>query len=133
MNNDRLDAALDAIGRSGAQHLEVGYLNEDAPTSEQADWYATAQWRGTKITAEHHTGPAEAAEALVRKVLDGGTCVHCANTISLTAGHRGLCRWTRQGNRWTRGCTDTHPEGQRQPQVVQAYLDTYAPQPNRGA
>lgn len=106
-DTDALDAAINLIGRTGAQAFEIGYLHDDVPI-EKAGWYAHAQYQGARVTAEQHPGPVEAAEALARRLLAGGQCAHCKGTITL-AEHRGdegpkLCRWTRRGARWDRGC-----------------------------
>lgn len=101
-----LIAAVDLVGRSGARQFQVGYLHDNVP-ADQAGWYATAVYRGAKLIAENHKGPVEAAEALARRVLDGGHCAHChkpvalGDTVALSA-----CRWTRHGARWVRGCEE---------------------------
>lgn len=123
-------AAADLVGRSGARNLEIGYLDDDVP-AEQARWYAHAQYRGARITAEDHTSPAAAAEALAQQVLEGGRCTHCGGLVAMSRGGAiahpgamadgsvwteqeiraaGQCLWTREGRRWMRGCRDTHPE-----------------------
>lgn len=125
MDQDAMYAALDLVGRTGAQGLEFGYLNEGVPI-EKADWYAHAQYRGARITVEHHTGPVEALEALARRLLDGGMCARCGGLVALSddgamaypnavwadgekrdlAALRAnpLCRWRRMGPRWEPGC-----------------------------
>lgn len=60
---ERLVAAVMLVGHTGAQDFEFGYLHDDVPT-EKADWWAKAQYRGSRIMVEHHTSPIEAAEAL---------------------------------------------------------------------
>lgn len=131
--DDRLFAAIDVVGRSGAKSFEFGYLHDDVPIAE-ADWWATALYKGTKITVEHHTDPASAAEALAVRILTGGMCNHCKKLVALTdeagfaffhatllngepwdatiAAERGLCRWRREGRTWVRGCDNSQP-GQR--------------------
>ncbi len=102
-DQDALIAAVDLVGRSGATDCEIGWLHDDVPI-EEAGWYATATYRGAKLTAEDHRGPVEAAEALGRRVLKGGTCAHCHKPVSLNAVSSNVCRWTRMGSRWKRGC-----------------------------
>jgi len=109
LDEDALDAALDVIGRTGARRTEIGYLDDDVPVGEP-NWYAYAQFHGTRIAAEHHVGPVEAVEALARKLIAGGRCTHCGKTITLGGDDAGLCRWTRQGKKWVRGCQATHHE-----------------------
>ncbi|GII88245.1 hypothetical protein Ssi03_62350 [Sphaerisporangium siamense] len=118
-------AALDLVGRTGAKQLQVGFLHEGVPVQE-ASWYAHAQYHGARITEENHKGPAEALEALARRLLTGAKCVHCGGLVTLpgeapsahvagtlTDGTRwtaeqasaaGQCRWTRIGPRWAREC-----------------------------
>lgn len=81
-DQDALDAALDLVGRSGARNLEIGYVREGVP-SEEAGWYAHAQYGGVRLIVEEHRGPAEAAEALARRVLTGAKCAHCGGLVAL--------------------------------------------------
>ena len=125
-DDDALAAAVDLVGRTGARSFEVGYLHDDVP-AERASWWAHAQMRGTRITAEDHRGPVEAAEALARKLLTGGKCTACGGLIALSdagaVAYPGTmadgstwteeeiraarqCRWRRVGPRWERGCGD---------------------------
>lgn len=129
MDDDALAAAVDLIGRTGAQGFEIGYLHDDVPI-EAAGWYAHAQYRGARITEENHRGPIEAAEALARQLLTGAMCNHCKKLVALSddgavafngtlldgtrwtaeqARAAGQCRWRRVGPRWVRGCERTAP------------------------
>ncbi len=109
VDEDALLAAVDLVGRSGGTDFEVGYLHDNVPV-EKAAWYAHAQYRGARITAENHPGPVEAAEALARQVLKGAQCTHCKRTVSLGGtGTKVICRWRREGRKWIRGCERTHP------------------------
>ena len=125
MLTEATKAALELVGRTGAKSLEVGYLY-DTPLAEDADWYAHAQYRGARITVEHHRGPAQALEALAGRLLTGAKCAHCGSLVALSEkgaafypsstlidGTRwdeqdvrnvGQCRWRRVGTRWTEGC-----------------------------
>lgn len=103
-DEDALAAAVDLIARTGARDSEFGFANENARTVEDADWYATASYRGAKVMTEHHRGPVEAAEALARRLMEGGTCTNCGRIITLTKRKGKTCRWTRTGARWERGC-----------------------------
>ena len=120
-------AAVDLVGRTGAKQLEIGYLH-DTPRSEDAGWWATAKYRGARISVEDKTSPTEALEALAVKLFDGAKCVHCGGLVSLSrkgamfypgrvladgstftleeAKARPLCRWRRRGPKWVRGCED---------------------------
>lgn len=130
LDEDAMAAAVDVVGRTGARDLTFGHLYDDVPV-EQAAWWATAAYQGTKITAENHAGPVEALEALARKLLTGAKCVRCGSLIALSDdgavaypgafmadGTRwteqdiraaGTCRWRRFGPRWEPGCPSTHP------------------------
>ncbi|WP_410877384.1 hypothetical protein [Nocardia sp. A7] len=113
MDQDAFDAAVNLIPRTGARELEIGYLHDDVPMKE-AGWYAHAQYQGARIIAEDHPGPLEAVEALARRLLAGGQCTHCKRTITLSGSSQKpkpgkWCRWTRQGDRWERGCASATP------------------------
>lgn len=124
MDDDALTAAVDLVGRTGAESFELGYLHDDVPVP-QAAWWANAQLRGTRIMVEDQPGPVEAAEALARRILVGGQCQHCGGLVALSDGAAvaypgpmtdgttwteeairaaGQCRWRRVGPRWVRGC-----------------------------
>ena len=114
LDQDAMTAAADLVGRSGAGSLELGHLDDldDVPI-EEARWYAHAQYRGTRISVENHRGPVEAMEALARRLLSGGQCAYCARPVVLagpTTRIGKVCRWSRQGDAWVRGCVDTHDE-----------------------
>jgi hypothetical protein len=119
-------ATADLIGRSGATELQIGYLDENVP-SHLARWYATARYRGTRITADEHTSPQDALTALARQVLEHGQCQGCGGVVTLTPepittafgrtlldGNRlevdpstRTCMWVREGRRWEMGCRPT--------------------------
>lgn len=123
--NDRLIAAVDLVGRSGAREFEAGYLHDDVPL-EEADWWASALYKGTKIQVEHEKSPIDAAEALAFRILTGSKCNHCQKLVALSddgafafidahlidgtewkakdVARLGQCRWRRVGDRWVRGC-----------------------------
>lgn len=134
MDEDAVIAAVELVGRTGAREMEMGYIHDDVP-SEEAGWYAHAQYRGARITAEDHRGPVEAAEALARQLLDGALCTHCRGLVALSdagamvypgsartdgttwtaeavaeVAARPQCRYRRIGKRWVRGCIDRYPE-----------------------
>jgi hypothetical protein len=109
LDKDALNAAVDLVGRSGATHFEVGHL-DDTEFAADARWWARAQYRGARIFTEDHVGPAEAAEALARKVLEGGLCTGCERRVRLGPADEvgrftNRCSWARVGDRWERGCT----------------------------
>ena len=123
-DEDAVKACADLVGRTGATSFECGYLHDDVP-AEEAGWYATAVFKGTKITAEDKSSPAEACHELAVRLLSGGQCQHCrklvtlspfgavAHDVTLVGGRTwtaeeqaaaGLCRWRRAGDKWVRGC-----------------------------
>jgi hypothetical protein len=124
--DERVTAACDLVGRTGARELKVGYLHDDVP-AEQADWYAHATYQGARVTVEHHRGPVEALEALAQRLLTGAQCQHCRGLVALSragamfypgarrpdgsafefeeAVARPQCRWRRVGPKWIPGCT----------------------------
>jgi hypothetical protein len=123
-NKDAVGACADLVGRTGATSFECGYLHEGVPVAE-AGWYATAVFKGAKITAEDKASPAEACDALAARLLSGGQCQHCRKLVTLNAAgamardvtlidgrkwtaaeqaKAGLCHWMRTGTRWERGC-----------------------------
>lgn len=117
-------ACADLVGRAGARGFQIGYLHDDVP-ADQAGWYAHAQYRGARITADNHRGPVEAAEALARRLLTGAKC-RCGRLVALSrsgavafdgtvvadgsrwtvadARSAGQCRWERRGARWEPSC-----------------------------
>lgn len=124
MDDDALTACADLVGRTGAQHFQIGYLHDDVP-ADQAGWYAYAQYRGARVTSSDHPGPVEAANGLARRLLNGAKCTGCDRLVALSdfgamaynahladgsfwtmqqAAAAGQCRWRRIGPRWTRGC-----------------------------
>jgi hypothetical protein len=125
LDEDAFHAAADLVGRTGATSFQIGYLNDEPPHQ----WYAHAQYKGARITAENLAGPVEAAETLARRILSGGKCMKCGGLIALSsagavaydsatltdgtdwtaekATAAGVCRWTRMGKRWEAGCLAT--------------------------
>lgn len=123
-DDDRLVAAADLCGRAGAREFQVGYLHDDVPAAE-AGWYAHATYAGARVTAEDHSSPWEAAEALAVRLLTGAKC-KCGRLVALSpagavaftkpvmadgsawtaeaAAAAGQCLWQRQGARWEPGC-----------------------------
>ena len=93
--------------------------------AEEAGWYATAVFKGTKISAENEPSPGEACHELAVRLLSGGQCQHCRKLVSLnpagamarnhvtllsgvkwTAEEQaaaGLCHWRMAGEQWAAG------------------------------
>ena len=125
---DRLIAAYDLIGRAGLADFEVGY---DDSLGEGAWWYATCSTgRGQTFMVAGRTSPDAAAEALARKIANGGRCTHCGKVCTLFVAGNGfvdqpdhVCYWTRQGKQWVRGCAETHAEGERTKDAINDYIE----------
>jgi hypothetical protein len=101
INDDVVLACADLVDRAGAASFEIGYLHDDVPI-EQAGWYAHAQYRGARITAEDQPSPTGAALALAERLLRGATC-RCGAPVTLSDSAGG-CRWRLVGQRWEPGC-----------------------------
>jgi hypothetical protein len=122
LDEDAVIAGADLVGRTGATHFQVGYLNDEPPHN----WYAQARYKGARISEDNHRGPVEAVEALARRLLTGAKCINCGKLITLSgsgafayespvmadgsswtaeeAAAAGQCRWTRMGKRWESAC-----------------------------
>lgn len=123
-DEDAVTAAADLAARAGARSFEIGYLHDDVPINE-AGWYAHAQYRGHRITAEDMPTPDAAATNLAVQLLAGAKC-RCGRLVTLSDDggvaypdgqladgttwsrddiqRAGRCRWNRQGARWEPGC-----------------------------
>ena len=123
----RLAAAVALIGHTGARELEYGYLHDHVPI-RQAGWWASATYRGAKISVEDQLGPLPALEALAVRLLTGARCQWCQGLVALSSagaiaypgaamadGSRtpeteeeiaalGQCLWRLSGARWEPGC-----------------------------
>jgi hypothetical protein len=115
---DAVIAAAEIVGRSGGKEFEIGWLYDDeepppgwpegviVPIEEQ-QWYATARYKGALLKGEG-THPALAAERLAARVLHGGQCVRCKQSVNLVPEQgqwsTGNCNWRRVGKHWVRGC-----------------------------
>jgi len=69
-------AAVDMIGRTGAQTFRIGYSDEDDGPPVVV-WYAVAQWVGDRAEAAGALDPLTAVLRLAEQVIDGGECTHC--------------------------------------------------------
>ena len=68
----RLVAAVDMLGRTGAEEFQIRYCDEDKPII----WIAAARWKDRWETAAA-MNPLNAVFRLCDEVIDGGTCQHC--------------------------------------------------------
>lgn len=101
---DAILAVAELCPRSGATSFEIGYLDDDPPHR----WYASAFYKGARITAEDPYDPSIVADGLAVQILDGGMCTHCGRTVRISPTTpmrtRKGCMWARVGARWVRGC-----------------------------
>jgi hypothetical protein len=72
----RIVAAIDLLGRTGVEEVQVRYCEEEQPVV----WMALGTWkRGKRTATEVGAGltPWRAMFRLCEAVMDGGTCTHC--------------------------------------------------------
>jgi hypothetical protein len=118
---DVVTATADLIGRTGAREFKIGY-DEDPPHL----WYVEAFYKGARIWIDKQPGPAEACDAIAKRILTGAKCKWCGKLVALSergafafrSGHlvdgtewtaeqafaAGQCLWWREGATWLRGC-----------------------------
>jgi hypothetical protein len=110
---DAVVACANLADRAGATGFEIGYTREGVPV-EDAGWYAYAIYHGAWLTAQELCSPADAAEALARRILEGGRC-RCGrpSTVSPLLGVG--CLWRREGRAWVSSCNapSVRVEGRR--------------------
>lgn len=114
IDEDEVMAAVGLADRCGARDFEVGFLHDDKPV-HLAGWWASVSFRGAKVRVENQAGPAEAAAALARRLLDGAQC-RCGKAVCIHGdGTDACCRWSRVGPKWTPGCDEPplHVDGER--------------------
>jgi hypothetical protein len=71
-NDERIPAAVDLLGRTGADEVQLRYSDDEKPVV----WMAIARWRDRWEAAAAMT-PARALFRLLDEVVDGGQCQHC--------------------------------------------------------
>jgi hypothetical protein len=118
---DRLLAAVDVVGRSGATNLNAGIFNEN-----DSDWYAEVEFGDKILGVEHYPSVEDALDALAKRLLTGGQCAHCGGLVALSpigavfypnakmadgreftledAMSKPQCHWRREGPLWVKGC-----------------------------
>lgn len=79
MQDPRFKAALDLIGRTGADEFQIRYSDEDEPVIWMA--YASYKEKGGEVAAS--LNPVIAVLRLAETLVDGGTCVHCKKPSGL--------------------------------------------------
>jgi hypothetical protein len=77
----RFPAAVELLGRCGAEELQVRFCEEEKPTV----WMALARWRGHwEVGAA--LDPLRALFRLCDEVMDGGLCLHCGKPSAFSDG-----------------------------------------------
>ena len=135
-HGERLDtpeilATADLAGRTGAVNFKVRC--DDAG----AKWSAAAMYRGgLRVMVDGLPGPAGAAHAFARRLLQGGRCQHCGRIVAVAGSSSGVratdrmllypdgvrpwsqaeqassaresgpCVWARHDLRWVPGCEE---------------------------
>lgn len=93
-------ACADLAGRTGAKSFNIGYLDDEAPYK----WYAEALYKGARLFSDEYNNPNDAADALARRLLEGGTCTNCKRETSATNASKRYCYWYRIDSAWIRSC-----------------------------
>lgn len=114
IDEETIEASLELAGRAGADGIEVGYLENDAPI-HKARWYAYAKYQGGRIICDEETSPEAALNGLATKILADGTCQNCGRkTAAKTPGISGriraiwCCVWEWRNGTWIASCDAAH-------------------------
>lgn len=102
MDEDAVIAAVHLVDRCGATAFDYGYA-KDTPRSEDAQWWAKAEFGVRAIMVKDYRSPVEAIEGLARRLMDGAMC-KCGKQVALEGADPAMCRWTRNGRSWDAGC-----------------------------
>ncbi len=97
---DAIAHTVEAIGRTGARSLELGFLDDDPPHR----WYATAQYQGAKVSCDGQEDPVGAVLGLYAVLAAGGECTTCRRTIAVDHADTGPV----DGARMNAGVYETH-------------------------
>lgn len=76
--DERLTAAIDLIGRTGARSFQIRYDDDPEPTV----WIADAAWKDGHECGAGMT-PLRAVERLLETIVDGSTCVPCGRVAGV--------------------------------------------------
>lgn len=82
VDGDRMTAAVDLLGRTGADEFQVRYCDEEQPVI----WMAAGCWPGGRWEAAAAMHPLAAVFRLLDQVIDGGTCKHCGRPTGFEPG-----------------------------------------------
>lgn len=103
----RMTAAVELLGRTGADEFQVRYCDEEKPVV----WIAAARW-GDIWEAAAGMNPLFAVFRLCDQVIDGGHCVHCNRPTGFAAEldqmplDKLVCwyQWDPERSTFRRGC-----------------------------
>jgi hypothetical protein len=73
LDDPRLIAAVDLIGRTGAKSFAIRYSDDEQPVV----WSAVADYGDGRAEAAGALHPLVAVLRLAELLIDGGTCTHC--------------------------------------------------------
>lgn len=75
----RLTAAVDLIGRTGAQGFQFRYSDDEQPIV----WFAVALYGDDRAEVDAALDPLRAVLRLAERIVDGGKCTHCGRPAGL--------------------------------------------------
>lgn len=87
----RTTAAIDLIGRTGARLFELAFDDETGHSRMPVMWHASARFKGARVSSQAFPFPAQAAEDLLARVIDGGQCKKCERTTIVGVEIDGYC------------------------------------------
>jgi hypothetical protein len=110
--SDKVMAAIDLIGRTGAKWMQIRFSEDEEPVV----WIAVAGYTERGVDGPMQVGAGLDAEsaymALCGALIDGGQCKHCGHRTAFADGpERGLslgnvCRteWDPEKKKYTQSC-----------------------------
>ena len=91
----RFLAAVDQLAHTGMTEFEAAYDDELGELSPvEVLWRCEGKWQGTRLFSAHFSYPAQAAEDLLGRVVNGGLCTSCRNVVVIGLSIDGYCSRT---------------------------------------
>lgn len=88
----RLLAAVDQLAHTGMTEFEIRYDDDLGDLNPvEVLWIAEGNWKGTRVFSAHFAYPAQAAEDLMAKIINGGMCTSCGKTTVAMVDIPGYC------------------------------------------
>jgi hypothetical protein len=82
--DDRIKAAVDLIGRTGAQSIQIRFSDDEQPVV----WFSVAIYPGkNKYETAAGFDPLVSTLRLCEQLIDGGMCTHCKRPAGLEPNH----------------------------------------------